>query len=80
VVLEAPPLGEPADRVVFFTPSQHPALSLVALVTPKGRTSYEIAQLPKHEYDGVLPPAMLPSVCWLYRLVEGQIRFAPEVA
>lgn len=42
--------------------------------------SFRLAELPSHFLVGPLPSAMLPTVCWLYRLVEGGIRLDPDTA
>lgn len=63
-------------RVVHFSPVTEPAPTRVTQITNRGVVTHELDGLPKERFEGPLPPAMLPQVCWLYRLEHGRLDLA----
>ena len=68
-----------SGRVAHFAAAGQPAPARVTLVTPAGRLHYELSDLRQLSFPGVLPPEMLPQVCWMFRLRGEQLEFAPQM-
>ena len=64
------------QRVVHFAPASQPVPSRVTQITTRGVVTYDVAQLSSQIFNGALPPAMLPQVCWLCRPEDGRRHLA----
>ena len=66
-------------RVAHFAQESHPAPARVTLITPVGRFNHELAELIRHPFPGALPDEMLPQVCWLYKLLDGNLALSAKL-
>ena len=62
--------------VVHFAPASQSVPSRVTKITSRGVVTYDLAQLSSQIFNGALPPALLPQVCWLCRPEDGRRHLA----